>query len=343
MKQPLPQLIYSFRDSARPTGQDFTDLLDSCFNTPDQFTLGEFIGTPSPGAMRYSGNKIQFFDAGIWKDVGGSTSFFIQATGTDINYTNRVAIGFTPGSALVRTLEVGASNSATMARFGRAIAGGLDGGTGLGAVAFFSHQGQASAQGFALSQDQDGNTKLNSSLAGTLTLNNANVAVLAVTSDKKVVIGNGTNTPALLTLTVNADHPAGSPLQLHVQGDAIKSSGSSTWAVGSDIRFKEDIDNFQDGLEKLKQVRPVRFTYNGRGFGNAGIKQVGIIGQELEKIFPYMIHKAQGKLEEDGPEINDLRIFDSSPLTFVLINAIKELDEKIATLKSQLENHATTH
>lgn len=80
---------------------------------------------------------------------------------------------------------------------------------------------------------------------------------------------------------------------LHVDGGAIKSSGGADWSVPSDIRYKKDVSPFSDGLEKLRQINPVWFRYNGlMGLSDKG-QEVGIIAQELQKIVPYCIAESE--------------------------------------------------
>jgi hypothetical protein len=82
-------------------------------------------------------------------------------------------------------------------------------------------------------------------------------------------------------------------------------------------------------------VRPVRFRYNGRAGTIPGHEGVGVLGQEIEKIFPKMIRRLPGGLDGE-PDLKDLRIYDGSALTFVLVNAVKELAGKVEQLEKAL-------
>ena len=59
----------------------------------------------------------------------------------------------------------------------------------------------------------------------------------------------------------------------------------------SDARIKEDVRDLELGLSELRQVRPVRFRYNGRAGTPAGQAGVGVLGQEIETIFPETIQR----------------------------------------------------
>ncbi len=58
--------------------------------------------------------------------------------------------------------------------------------------------------------------------------------------------------------------PQDSTHLLRVAGHAAKSVGGSTWFAVSDERAKQNVRDFEDGLEKLMKVRTVRFSYNGK-------------------------------------------------------------------------------
>lgn len=53
---------------------------------------------------------------------------------------------------------------------------------------------------------------------------------------------------------------------------------AASWNVTSDARCKKDITPYADGLEALKQIRTVRYRYNGRGdTRDDGVERVGVI------------------------------------------------------------------
>jgi len=54
-----------------------------------------------------------------------------------------------------------------------------------------------------------------------------------------------------------------------------------------------------------------------------GKEFVGLVAQDVEGVMPEMITQTTGWV--DGVEVNDLRMYDSTALTYALINAVKEL------------------
>ena len=83
----------------------------------------------------------------------------------------------------------------------------------------------------------------------------------------------------------------------------------------------------------MRQVRPVRFRYNGRGGTQAGRASVGVLGQEIEAIVPETVQRVS---VANDPGLDDMRVFDPSALTYVLINAVKELAAKVEHLEQEL-------
>lgn len=95
----------------------------------------------------------------------------------------------------------------------------------------------------------------------------------------------------------------------------------------SDIRSKNKGEAFTKGLAIIEQINPVFFTKK-EGFGVTNVNHVGIIAQEVEGILPESIKI--GKCQD----IEDFRFYDQSVLLYTLVNAVKELSQKI----KQLEN-----
>jgi hypothetical protein len=114
---------------------------------------------------------------------------------------------------------------------------------------------------------------------------------------------------------------------LQISGNtAYKSSGAS-WTNPSDERLKTNIEDFTDGGEILKNIRPRKFEYKN----NLGKKCVGVIAQEIINHYPECISK----------DNSDYYQYDSSDLLYIAINSIKELmakNEKLTQRIATLEN-----
>ncbi|MFK5856749.1 MAG: tail fiber domain-containing protein [Bacteroidota bacterium] len=114
---------------------------------------------------------------------------------------------------------------------------------------------------------------------------------------------------------------------LSVYGAANKPGGGS-WAVFSDARSKENVENYSKGLDELLQLRPVSYNYKEE-FEWGTDTYVGLIAQEIEKIVPTMVTSKEIK------GITDFKEVDSSELLYILVNSVKEQQKQIENLKGQ--------
>jgi hypothetical protein len=111
--------------------------------------------------------------------------------------------------------------------------------------------------------------------------------------------------------------------------------GGGSWSVFSDSRIKENITPYTKGLAEILLVNTVTYDYNGLAGTTKGAKFTGIIAQEIKEIFPETVNIYKAKLNEEDEEKTELYDFNSSDLTFALINAIKELKAEIEILKAK--------
>ena len=168
----------------------------------------------------------------------------------------------------------------------------------------------------------------------------------ATTGDRFVVGATDLGLNAFVPIfTCNSDARVGigtqAPDQLFsVNGDASKLGGGS-WQTFSDRRLKKDIKPFSDGLSTLLQINPVSFKYNGLGGYQANGKDyIGVIAQEIKPVAPYMVETVTKKLNESDTKPEDLLMYDSSALVYILVNAVKEQQKQIESLQSQLKTQS---
>ncbi|MFP3681670.1 hypothetical protein SB725_31795, partial [Pseudomonas sp. SIMBA_041] len=70
------------------------------------------------------------------------------------------------------------------------------------------------------------------------------------------------------------------------------------------------------------------FQYNGKGgYSDDGKTYTGVIAQEIEKVLPGTVTKIKSN------DFDDQRKYDSSEITYTLINAIKEQQKLIEEQK----------
>ena len=119
--------------------------------------------------------------------------------------------------------------------------------------------------------------------------------------------------------------------------------GGGPWAATSDARTKTVLGDYEQGLDDVLTLRPIRYVYRGndttedRTSPHAKVARdrtpfVGLVAQEIEAVFPGMVTKTPGII--DGRAVNDLRIVNTTELVFALVNAIKALAARVATLEA---------
>ena len=106
---------------------------------------------------------------------------------------------------------------------------------------------------------------------------------------------------------------------------------NNSYGAISDEKLKENIVDATPKLEKLKQVRIVNFN-----FIDDNQKQIGVIAQELENIFPSMVEESPDK-DEDGKDLNTTtKQVKYSVFVPILIKALQEQQTQIEDLEARI-------
>lgn len=145
------------------------------------------------------------------------------------------------------------------------------------------------------------------------------------TGSNNIVIGSGVN-PSSATVSNEITLGNSSITTLRCQVTTITSL--------SDARDKTDIQPLNAGLEFVETLNPVSFTWNMRDGGKVGEADTGFIAQDLQA--------AQAKTGVSIPGL----VYDVNPdkleagygkLIPVLVQAIKDLSDKVKDLEARLE------
>ena len=105
---------------------------------------------------------------------------------------------------------------------------------------------------------------------------------------------------------------------LHVNGEAGKPGGGS-WTATSDARLKNNVNDLQNSLEKLLNLRGVSFYYNDHAAIHElpGVR-IGMIAQEVAEFFPDWVNEGS-----DGYLRLTFRGFEA-----IVVEALRELKEE---------------
>ena len=173
---------------------------------------------------------------------------------------------------------------------------------------------------------------------------NGNVNVGDEVIGRRLTITNiNTGNTGLPALTVTGDDdvaatPATTIPALVVNGIAQK-TGGGFWGTTSDRRVKKEIRPYNEGLQKLLLFDPVVYKFNGKGGTiDNGRDYVGLIAQDVKKITPELIIPQFKKLNAGDTQEEEILTHDLSPIIFMFINAIKELNARIEKLEKTKKN-----
>ena len=111
--------------------------------------------------------------------------------------------------------------------------------------------------------------------------------------------------------------------------DVIGDIGCVAIHEASDERFKTNVVELADPLEKIQKIRGVSFEWNDRATlvgGRAGHKQIGVVAQDVETVFPELV----------ASSVDGYKSVDYTKLTAVLIEAVKELKAENEALGRRL-------
>lgn len=152
------------------------------------------------------------------------------------------------------------------------------------------------------------------------------------------VIGSGTYTNGQVSIN-DADGFAYTSIPysiFHVNGRAT-SSYSSTFTLTSDERLKKDILDYNKGLAEILQVQPKSYSFNGKANTIEGVESIGVLAQEIKDVFPETVGTVNKRLNPEDEQETELYTVDISPVTYALINAVKELNAKVEALEARIQ------
>jgi hypothetical protein len=105
---------------------------------------------------------------------------------------------------------------------------------------------------------------------------------------------------------------------------------NNSYGAFSDIKLKENIVNAKPKLNDLNKVRVVNYNLK-----NDETKQIGVIAQELEKIFPNMVEEIQDTDKEGKLLGTTTKSVKYSVFVPMLIKAVQELTKRVEELESK--------
>ena len=289
-------------------------------------------------------------------DTTGTLVFQTGATPTTavtIDGSQNVGVGVTPSAwatsgTIIKAIQIGAAGSFA--------AGASDASTHVSQNAYFDGSSWRYIQSAAAGNYFVSGNSHNWRIAASGTAGNAITFTQAMTLDATGALTNsksGTTGSAcvpsatdagFLGYVVNAQASraasaqfdlyagfANSVVQFRVRGDGVIYAQNTTVQSVSDIRFKENIIDSQEGLEIISALRPVRFDFK-EGHGNDKKNQLGFIAQEIKQVFPDAVDIWDKSEDPENPYLS----VGPAALIPVLVKAIQEQQALITQLQADV-------
>lgn len=97
-------------------------------------------------------------------------------------------------------------------------------------------------------------------------------------------------------------------------------------------KLKQNISSLTYGLAEIMKINPVKYQYT---FDKSGVYQLGFIAEEMAEVVPELVafHDEENNIASNGKAMG----IDYSKMTAVLVKAVQEQQEMIATQNEQLK------
>jgi hypothetical protein len=144
-----------------------------------------------------------------------------------------------------------------------------------------------------------------------------------------LIVGRISLTPSVPKLTFTASG-------IESNTDNVFKPTAGSWLGISDERLKTNIVDYSQGLAAIKSLRPVNFKFKDEVFfGSTSLAEktnhkvcTGFIAQEVEKT-------ELANMVIEGS--NGYKTLDVSEVTYALVNAVKELSEKLDAAEAEIK------
>jgi hypothetical protein len=285
-------------------------------------TTGAF--NTAVGVDALSGNTTGIFNTAIGYDAltANTTGSFNTAVGNDALTAN------TTGSRNTAVGYATLSNNTT---------GNLNTAIGYGSLVLNTTGSSNTAMGYAAldsSSTAVHNTAVGYTALGATTTGGANTAIGYAAGS---VNTTGTNNTFIGNSAVNTTGGATASNTIVLGNSAITTLRCQTATISqlSDARDKNNIEDIPIGIDFIKDLRPVKFTWNQRDGMRLGLTDSGFIAQESLGVVNKYNSDWMGLVDHQNP---DRLAMAPGKLIPVLVKAIQQLSAKVDSLEAQLAN-----
>lgn len=209
-----------------------------------------------------------------------------------------------------------------------------------------------------ITSNGDSAIRLNDETAGVERIRvdfNGNVMIGSASASARLVVSHNSNAPigrfessfsgygseALQVITAQASGTGfnlaafyvsnAAAYALRIRGDGNVYNANGVYAAASDQRIKENIVDTGPKLDDMMRVRVRNYNLIG-----SELKQIGVVAQELETVFPGLVEETIDK-DADGNELGTTtKSVKYSVFIPMLIKALQEANDKIDALETRI-------
>ena len=213
-------------------------------------------------------------------------------------------------------------------------------GSGVSELAF----GTAGASGDATATERMRITSGGAVVIGgtTAVLTSGNRANLTLSGTASSLLGfsNGTSYTGYIYNDYGANVfqwvSTGNTIQVVNSSNGVQlTSGATSWSSLSDERLKNITGNIENAVDSLMTLRAIKHTWKSDGNNK---ENLGLIAQDVEKVFPQVIdkNKLPSKLDDENKNETEYLTVRYTELIPVLVKAIQELKTQNDDLQAQI-------
>jgi hypothetical protein len=133
---------------------------------------------------------------------------------------------------------------------------------------------------------------------------------------------------------LQAKHSGSIRLQIQHDGDLVSKGNVTAFGTSfltvSDEREKKDIYTISESLDRIKELRPTKFTWK-----ETNKQDVGFIAQEVEKVIPEVIETSRGFINTDDSK--ERKTIAYPKLVPYLVDTIQQLTKRIEELEKKVK------
>ena len=174
-----------------------------------------------------------------------------------------------------------------------------NGGTGLTSVGTSGYYLQSTGSGLQYAAVSGGST-----------------ITATTTNTSYYLVGTSPTTGTLSTASISTT----SPIFFNASTGALT---AVSHVSSSDERLKQNIETIADALVKVETMRGVTYLRNG-------IREIGVVAQEVERVVPEVVQTAEGEYGYKSVSYGNM--------VGLLIEAVKELSAEVKELKAKLND-----